>query len=381
MDTFDKWFSRFMWSTDIILLVASMPHIAAWFAHFDNPSTSNFLSELYAWGVGFGLAFAIDGVSFMLLLAMTRMIKSGKTKSWGVMTGLIFFMALIAALSWGINWQYNVVFASSTFAKADAITVYGTLTVGGINPIIGGAFPILMLAYALVAKAMQTEVKSIAAYSDEDFQQKLKRIQQEKELKDAQKGKGIVARIGDGLAEAKQVYSNLTQDENADELEEETDDESEEESEPELPEKKERNTGPLTQESEEGSNEKEEGNVGGNDEETNQETSGNLAIDPDTIQVVARYPKVAEMLSTKGTTVSVDDVANAFDVTPTLVRNRVKNGKIRKTKNPEIVFKNAVISWAKSELLPRRKGKVIRLATARNSQKKTDEKQQVNANG
>lgn len=374
MDTFDKWFARFMWSTDIILLVASMPHIAAWFAHFDNPS-SNFLSELYAWGVGFGLAFAIDGVSFMLLLAMTRMIKSGKTKSWGVMAGLIFFMALIAALSWGINWQYNVVFASSTFAKADAIPIYGAVTVGGINPIIGGAFPVLMLAYALVAKAMQTEVKTVSALSDEEFQQKLKRIEQEKQLKAAQKGAGFWEKA----KEAKQGFSELIgkendvelTEENVEELEEETDQENK----PDLPEKKERNTGPLQQESDEENEEKEEGNSGGNNEESNQETSGNLAIHPDTIPVIARYPKVAALLSTKGTTVTVEEVANAFDVTPTLVRNRVKDGKIRKTKNPEKVFKESVISWAKLEMLPKGKGKVISLETARNSQEKREEKQ------
>lgn len=381
MDTFDKWFSRFMWSTDIILLVASMPHIAAWFAHFDNPSSSNFLSEMYAWGVGFGLAFAIDGVSFMLLLAMTRMIKSGKTKSWGVMTGLIFFMALIAALSWGINWQYNVVFASSTFAKADAITVYGTLTVGGINPIIGGAFPVLMLAYALVAKAMQTEVKTVAAYSEEAFQQKLKRIQQEKELKAAQKGKGIVARIGDGLAEAKQVYSNLTQDENAAELEEETNDESEEESELELPEKKERNTGPLAQESDEENDEKAEGNFQDSPEENEQETNEDLAIDPDLIPLVSRYPNALELLTTSASTVLLSDVATAFDCSMKLLRNRVDSGKIRRTKNADKVYLSSVIEWAKGERLLKGKPKVINLETARKSQEKANTNQTTQMHG
>lgn len=373
MDTFDKWFSRFMWSTDIILLVASMPHIAAWFAHFDAPT--DFWSGIYAWGVGFGLALAIDGVSFMLLLALTRMIKQGKRKNGGVMFGLLAFMALIAALSWFINIQYNIEFASNAFAKADSVSLYGWTTVGGINPIIGGAFPVLMLAYALVAKAMQTEVKTVAAYSDEDFQQKLKRIQQEKELKAASKGAGFWEKA----KEAKQGFSDLIAKENdvelIDELEEETDEETSQESEPDLPEKKERNTGPLTQESEEENEEKEEGNVGGNDEGKSQETSKNLAIHPDTLAVIARYPKVAQMLSTKGTTVSVEEVAIAFEITPTLVRNRVKTGKIRKTKNPEKVYKESVISWAKLELLPKGKGKVINLETARKSQEKADEKQ------
>lgn len=192
MDTFDKWFSRLMWATDIILLLASMPHIAAWFAHFDNPT--DMLSSIYAWGVGFGLALAIDGVSLMLLLAITRMIRQGKAKSRGTMFGLLAFMAFIALLSWGINWQYNIQFASGAFAKADAVQIYGPLTVGGINPIIGGAFPILMLAYALVAKAMQVEVKPIAALSDEEQAARIKRAKQEQEYKAMLKGPGFVQR-------------------------------------------------------------------------------------------------------------------------------------------------------------------------------------------
>ena len=185
MDNFDKWFSRFMYATEVIFLAASMPHIAAWFAHFDNPT--DWLSSFYAWGVGFALAFAIDGVAFMLLLAVTRMIRRGKTKSASTMVGLIAFMLFIALLSSGINWQYDVQNASNAFAKADAIRLFGGITIGSLNPVIGGAFQILILAYALVAKAMQGEVKSVQALSDEEFAQKKKRLEQEKELKELQK--------------------------------------------------------------------------------------------------------------------------------------------------------------------------------------------------
>lgn len=94
--TFDTWFSRFMWGTDIVFLAASTPHIAAWYAHFDNPT--DIWSSVYAWAVGFGLAIAIDGVSLMLLFALTRMMKRGE-KSWGTKAGILLFMAFIAGLS------------------------------------------------------------------------------------------------------------------------------------------------------------------------------------------------------------------------------------------------------------------------------------------
>lgn len=368
MDTFDKWFSRFLYATEIILLLASMPHIAAWFAHFDNPSDT--WSGIYAWSIGFGLAFAIDGVSFMLLLAIMRMVKSGKTKSGWTMFGLFSFMLFIALLSWGINWQYDIQNASNAFAKADAIQIASTgLTLKSLNPIIGGAFQILILAYTLIGKAMQTEVKVVKALSEEEFQQKLKRIEQEKAIKEAQKGPGFFEKA----REVKAGFSELIRSENDDELMEENSEETGEENHPILlrkpggnqeesdrenqeenatipPRKMERITGPLSEETGRNPQRIPEEIQG----ESRQESGENLAIDPELIPLISRFPNAVQLLSMSRSTVTVSEVATAFDIGETLVRNRVKNGKIRKTKSPEKVYRNSVISWAKNELLSRR---------------------------
>lgn len=177
MDSFNKWFTRFMFATEIIFLVASMPHIAAWFAHFDNPT--DMWTSIYAWGIGFALAFAIDGVAFMVLLALTKILKHSKVNAW-VVLGLIVFMVFIAGLSWFINVQYDVQFASIAFAKADAIPLFGT-TIGTLNPIIGGAFQLLILAYALIGKAIGGDDNPVM--SDEQFEAEKKRIAREQELK------------------------------------------------------------------------------------------------------------------------------------------------------------------------------------------------------
>lgn len=367
MDTFDKWFSRFMWATDIIFLIASMPHIAAWFAHFDNPGT-DLWSNLYAWGVGFGVAFAIDGVSFMLLLAITRMIKQGKTKDGWTMFGLVTFMAIIALLSWGINWQYDIQNASSAFAKADAVNMFGVIRLENLNPIIGGAFPVLILSYALIGKAMQTEVKPLTALTDEQFAQQKKALKQKKELDDLRKGRGIIGTLKDNALElveaGKEVRKHLGND---DELTEE----NTEEIAPTSERKPERNTGPLQEESGEENERKVSENPQGNQEETDQETSENLALDPELIPLVTRYPNALQLLTTSASTVSLSDVAIAFDTTPVLLRNRVRNGKLRKTKNPEKVYKDSVISWAKDEMLSRRNRTIINLETARKSQEQS----------
>src|SRR5215469_8794110 len=191
--TFDTWFSRFMWGTDIVFLAASTPHIAAWYAHFDNPT--DWVSSVYAWGVGFGLAIAIDGVSLMLLLALTRMIKRGE-KGIGTKTGIILFMAFIAGLSWLINWQYDTQFASDAFAKADGTSInliFRSVSVGALNPVLGGAFSVLIMAYALIAKVVKGDDKPVL--TDEEYEQEKRRIARENELRQLRKGnnQGLLA--------------------------------------------------------------------------------------------------------------------------------------------------------------------------------------------
>src|SRR5256885_48751 len=111
------WLTHLLWISEGIFLAASTPHIATYFAHFDNPT--DFWGTIYAWGVGYGLALTIDGVSFVVLMSLIVAIKY--KRSGLLVTFLVCALLLISGLSWFINWQYNIVFASSMFAKADGI--------------------------------------------------------------------------------------------------------------------------------------------------------------------------------------------------------------------------------------------------------------------
>ena len=188
------WLTRFMWTSEIIFLAASTPHIAAYVAQLDNPTT--LMSMLYAWGVGYGLALVIDGVSFIILMSTIFSIKYHRPK-W-LVGFLLFAMLLISTLSWFINWQYDIVFASTTFAAADKIVVFN-MTIGGLNPLIGGAFPFLSVLYALVAKAIEVEEGEVnkEAMTPEQFEREKTRIAQEqalKTLRNAQRsGKGLLS--------------------------------------------------------------------------------------------------------------------------------------------------------------------------------------------
>jgi hypothetical protein len=47
---FTRWLTRLMVGADMVLLLASTPHIAMWYEHYDNPHTV--LETAYAWVIG-----------------------------------------------------------------------------------------------------------------------------------------------------------------------------------------------------------------------------------------------------------------------------------------------------------------------------------------
>jgi hypothetical protein len=187
------WLMYLLWGSEIVFLAASTPHIATYFEHFDNPT--DLASSIYAWVVGYGLAFTIDGVTFVVLMSLVVAIKY--RRPWWLTAFLILSLLLISSLSWFINWQYDIVFGSISFARADNVEIIGT-TVGRLNPLIGGAFPLLSVLYALVAKALEVDESQLtkAALTPEQFENEKRRLKQEQELKAMKQagwnGKGLL---------------------------------------------------------------------------------------------------------------------------------------------------------------------------------------------
>ena len=192
------WLTYLLWGSEIVFLAASTPHIATYFQHFDNPTTLP--EQIYSWLVGYGLALTLDGVTFVVLMSLVVAITC--RRPWWLTTFLVFALLLISALSWFINWQYDIVFSSSMFASADHIQVHAwsmNTSIGNLNPLIGGAFPFLSVLYALVAKALEVDesVLTKTAMTPEQFENEKKRIEQEQQLKTLKAsyrdGKGLLS--------------------------------------------------------------------------------------------------------------------------------------------------------------------------------------------
>lgn len=145
----DKFAKGFFWFGYAVFLSASIPHIAAYFRHFD-PNTQDVWQNGFYWTIAVLLAVVIDVSDVLVSIAVMRAQANGaKFKDT---YGFWLFIVLIMALSWLFNWQYNVVFQSADFRTVDAYQIAGSnLTVGQINPVLGSAFQLLLLVYTGMA--------------------------------------------------------------------------------------------------------------------------------------------------------------------------------------------------------------------------------------
>src|SRR5450755_635585 len=143
----DRFTSRFFWGGYAVFLLASIPHIAAYFRHFD-PVEANGLANSFWWLIAYAIAIVIDLSDVLVSIAVIKAMK--KNAGFGDVFGYWAFIVFIMALSWFFNWQYNVVYGTASFAAADAKSIFG-LSVGTVNPIIGSAFQALLLVYTAMA--------------------------------------------------------------------------------------------------------------------------------------------------------------------------------------------------------------------------------------
>jgi hypothetical protein len=151
MDAKIERFTRgFFWFGYAVFLSASIPHIAAYFRHFD-PATSG-LANIFYWVIAVLLAVVIDVSDVLVSIAVMKAQANGA--KFRDTSGFWVFILLIMALSWFFNWQYNVVYQTNEFRVVDKVAIsliWRHITVGQINPVIGSAFQLLLLVYTGMA--------------------------------------------------------------------------------------------------------------------------------------------------------------------------------------------------------------------------------------
>ena len=160
MNTKVEHFTRgFFWFGYAVFLSASIPHLAAYFRHFD-PSTPSTIENTFYWTIAVLLAVVIDVSDVLVSIAVVRAQANG-AKVHDVF-GFWLFILLIMSLSWFFNWQYNVVFGTNDFHTVDQNVIWGSVTVGQINPVIGSAFQLLLLVYTGMAHKFAQKPKVLS---------------------------------------------------------------------------------------------------------------------------------------------------------------------------------------------------------------------------
>lgn len=173
----------FFWFAFAVFLLASAPHIATYFRHFSGDvSTNNWLQDDFDWVISWLIAIVIDASEILVSIALMKeqKLNAGLHKTAPYWLFVIFIMGL----SWFINWQYNLVYQSTSFHTVDSIKLpfWTGHTIGDINPAIGGCFVVLMLVYSGMAHKFRSETLEEINAQNAEMEKKKDAIKKRQDL-------------------------------------------------------------------------------------------------------------------------------------------------------------------------------------------------------
>jgi len=206
----DKFTRSFFWFGFCVFLGASIPHLAAYYRHFDPNATG--WTDTADWTIGYLIAIVIDVTDVLVSIAVLKALNSGTKKRH--LLGYWSFIVFVMALSWLINWQYNIVYQTDAFSKADSYQLF-SVTVGSINPVIGSAFQLLLLVYTAMAhkfaeKPVQKTALQLRQEADELEQVAMQqaRIDAVKKMQNDSKVGGLIDSLGQAKERAKMLFGS-----------------------------------------------------------------------------------------------------------------------------------------------------------------------------
>src|SRR5260221_504259 len=220
-----KFTSGFFWFGFCVFLGASIPHIAAFYRHFDPNATPGSIQDITDWVIGYLIAIVIDVTDVLVSIAVLKALNSGARKR--DLIGYWSFILFVMSLSWLVNWQYDIVYQTNAFAKAENIAIFGVL-VGAVNPVIGSAFQLLLLVYTAMAhkfaeKPVQKTAVQLRQEADELEQVAMQqaRIDAVKTTQAASKMDGFFDSIGQAKERAKKLLNTPQPVQNEENIEQE----------------------------------------------------------------------------------------------------------------------------------------------------------------
>lgn len=327
----DKFTRSFFWFGFVVFLSASIPHLAAYYRHFDPNATG--WTDTANWTIGYLIAIVIDVTDVLVSIAVLKEINRGTKKRH--LLGYWVFIVFVMALSWLVNWQYNIVYQTNAFAKAESIQIFGVL-VGSVNPVIGSAFQLLLLVYTAMAhkfaeKPVQKTAEQLRQEADELEQVAMQqaRIDAVKKAQNDSKVGGLIDSLEQAKERAKQLFgtsqNNSQSDVNQTSIEEVKS--------PEL----ETSISESKVDIEDMQNEPQ------------------AEYPDDVLSVLVKFPKVQSWLTTSQRTATIEQVVDVTGLSKRRVVNRLKDGTLkRNSRNANLVHITSVIEYLKTDPITNR---------------------------
>jgi hypothetical protein len=154
----------------LVFLIASLPHVAYFFASFEPQQTDGTVSDWW-WFVAYLIAGAINITEFLLSIKFARELRNA-TRGLPFLQKIIPtlvtilkywpFILIISGFSWAANLQHAREFHSDMLTLAESVSVSIPFmpyihTWGDLNPYIVSAFPILNIAYTLMFDSSRSD--------------------------------------------------------------------------------------------------------------------------------------------------------------------------------------------------------------------------------
>lgn len=290
-------------------LWASLHHIAFFFHSFEPDQTD--------WTGSYWLAISIDVTALVMTVGVMFFRKGMGNWSFAIVW---FFILGLTSFSWVVNWEYAVQFQNGNLSRATDFQ--------WINPILASSFAFLNLVYSIVGEFFNAKPQTA-----DDLDKEIDRLQalngKQKQLKELQKGTGLIQQAKEKLIEVKDAANEVFATSQND---------------VELPSIEVVNPPELEQPEPESKVDIED-----------MQNEPQAEYPDDVLSVLVKFPKVQSWLTTSQRTATIEQVADVTGLSKRRLTNRVKDGTLkRNSRNRDLVHISSVIEYLKTDPITNR---------------------------
>jgi len=342
-------YAAFMW--------ASIHHVATYFDNFEQNGVSNLFGSYL-------LAGAFDVTALVTTIGVMFFRKSmPRYVQWIVWC----FIIAIAGYSFFINWEYAAHFQNEDLVLQATGVMMPLFDMQGhlhyvpqmrantallvVNPLLASGFTLFSLIYSIVAEFFGTKAPTVEELRAKQtyLEETATVLEGIKKLEGKGKGKSLIQLAKEKAMEGKAAWKEVTKSE-------ETEGQAEQD------------TDELEVVSVEESTEEPARKASGKKHASEVKRERQFELSDEANLIAMHYESTLSWLTASPSTVSLKVVSETMNLSMKLLRNRVESKRIRATKNKEIVYKESVIEWAMSEVIPKESAKIVHLKALRNEE-------------